>query len=210
MAARKLAGDTTRYAQLQHQDHELDTNPSSTNVFPGTETENEDTTASRPIVRRRRPDPKPHPIRAMSFVGLKNLFFRTTITPVPRTKSKFAGPYDWSNGSNQPLLRQGDHSNQSMTEVPVSTDSENGDIESQSVDSKNEKANQKKGFRIDARIISDATIGLSDGLTVPFALTAGLSALGNTKVVIYGGFAELIAGAISMGLGGYLGAKSEL
>jgi len=44
---------------------------------------------------------------------------------------------------------------------------------------------------------------------VPFALTAGLSALGNTKVVIYGGFAELIAGAISMGLGGYLGAKTE-
>ncbi|KAH8897013.1 putative calcium transporter [Thozetella sp. PMI_491] len=64
-------------------------------------------------------------------------------------------------------------------------------------------------FRIDPRIISDATIGLSDGLTVPFALTAGLSALGNTRVVIFGGLAELIAGAISMGLGGYLGAKSE-
>lgn len=64
--------------------------------------------------------------------------------------------------------------------------------------------------RIDARVVSDATIGLSDGLTVPFALTAGLSALGNTRVVIYGGLAELIAGAISMGLGGYLGAKSEL
>lgn len=63
--------------------------------------------------------------------------------------------------------------------------------------------------RINARIIADATIGLSDGLTVPFALTAGLSALGDTKVVIYGGLAELIAGGISMGLGGYLGAKSE-
>ncbi|KIX04864.1 uncharacterized protein Z518_05735 [Rhinocladiella mackenziei CBS 650.93] len=60
-----------------------------------------------------------------------------------------------------------------------------------------------------ARIVSDAIIGLSDGLTVPFALTAGLSALGNTKVVVFGGLAELIAGAISMGLGGYLGAKSE-
>ncbi|KIN02023.1 hypothetical protein OIDMADRAFT_161843 [Oidiodendron maius Zn] len=85
--------------------------------------------------------------------------------------------------------------------------SDEGDVESQ--DSKIEKANGKKGFKVDARVISDATIGLSDGLTVPFALTAGLSALGNTKVVIYGGFAELIAGAISMGLGGYLGAKSE-
>jgi vacuolar iron transporter family protein len=64
-------------------------------------------------------------------------------------------------------------------------------------------------FKIDARVISDAIIGLSDGLTVPFALTAGLSALGDTKVVVYGGLAELCAGAISMGLGGYLGAKSE-
>lgn len=62
---------------------------------------------------------------------------------------------------------------------------------------------------ISPRVISDATIGLSDGLTVPFALTAGLSALGDTQVVIYGGMAELFAGAISMGLGGYLGARSE-
>ena len=63
--------------------------------------------------------------------------------------------------------------------------------------------------RIDPRIISDATIGLSDGLTVPFALTAGLSTLGNTKFVIFGGLAELTAGAISMGLGGYLASKAE-
>lgn len=75
----------------------------------------------------------------------------------------------------------------------------------------NERAaeNPKRKPAVDARIVSDAIIGLSDGLTVPFALTAGLSALGDTKVVIYGGVAELIAGAISMGLGGYLGAKSE-
>ena len=52
-------------------------------------------------------------------------------------------------------------------------------------------------------------MGLSDGLTVPFALSAGLSALGNTKVVVLGGLAELTAGALSMGLGGYVGAKSE-
>ena len=79
----------------------------------------------------------------------------------------------------------------------------------------NEKLNDKNAaskitrWKIDPRIISDATIGLSDGLTVPFALTAGLSALGDTNVVIYGGLAELIAGGISMGLGGYLGARSE-
>lgn len=72
------------------------------------------------------------------------------------------------------------------------------------------KQNEKSGLKIvDSRVISDVIIGLSDGMTVPFALTAGLSALGDTKVVVFGGLAELIAGAISMGLGGYLGAKSE-
>ncbi|KAK4637125.1 Vacuolar iron transporter cccA [Fulvia fulva] len=77
-----------------------------------------------------------------------------------------------------------------------------------------DKASHSRGnsllhCRINPRIISDATIGLSDGLTVPFALTAGLSAIGSTRLVIYAGFAELVAGAISMGLGGYLGAKGE-
>jgi len=63
--------------------------------------------------------------------------------------------------------------------------------------------------KINPRIIADAILGLSDGLTVPFALSAGLSALGDTKVVVLGGLAELAAGAISMGLGGYTGARSE-
>lgn len=76
-------------------------------------------------------------------------------------------------------------------------------------DDRIEEQREKRRPAVDARIVSDAIIGLSDGLTVPFALTAGLSALGDTRVVIFGGTAELIAGAISMGLGGYLGAKSE-
>jgi VIT1/CCC1 family predicted Fe2+/Mn2+ transporter len=50
---------------------------------------------------------------------------------------------------------------------------------------------------------SHSVIGLSDGLTVPFALTAGLAGLGNSKVVVLGGVAELIAGAISMGCGAF-------
>lgn len=62
----------------------------------------------------------------------------------------------------------------------------------------------------DPRVMSDIIIGLSDGLTVPFALTAGLSLLGLLKLVITGGMAELVSGAILMGLGGYLAAKSEL
>ncbi|KLO08771.1 DUF125-domain-containing protein [Schizopora paradoxa] len=58
-------------------------------------------------------------------------------------------------------------------------------------------------------VVRDAIIGLSDGLTVPFALTAGLSSLGNSKLVVLGGVAELIAGTISMGVGGFLGSQSE-
>jgi VIT1/CCC1 family predicted Fe2+/Mn2+ transporter len=73
-----------------------------------------------------------------------------------------------------------------------------------------EKTTSGWEFRLNARVISDATIGLSDGLTVPFALTAGLSTLGSTRTVWLAGLAELVAGAISMGLGGWLGAKSEL
>lgn len=64
--------------------------------------------------------------------------------------------------------------------------------------------------KFDPRVMSDIIIGLSDGLTVPFALTAGLSSLGDAKLVITGGMAELVSGAISMGLGGYLAAKLEL
>ncbi|KAH0553484.1 hypothetical protein GP486_006448 [Trichoglossum hirsutum] len=77
-------------------------------------------------------------------------------------------------------------------------------------DSKSSSQSRSGHSKVDARIISDAIIGLSDGLTVPFALTAGLSTLGDVKVVIFGGLAELTAGAISMGLGGYLGAQSEV
>lgn len=58
-------------------------------------------------------------------------------------------------------------------------------------------------------VIRDGIIGFSDGLTVPFALTAGLSSLGNTKLVVMGGLAELFSGAISMGLGGYLASATE-
>ncbi|KAF4592071.1 Vacuolar iron transporter [Ophiocordyceps camponoti-floridani] len=52
-------------------------------------------------------------------------------------------------------------------------------------------------------------IGFSDGLTVPFALTAGLSSLGSTRLVVIGGLAELFSGMISMGLGAYLAAVTE-
>lgn len=82
------------------------------------------------------------------------------------------------------------------------------------VKSNNEDDDEEEatGFfnKFDPRVMSDIIIGLSDGLTVPFALTAGLSSLGSSKLVITGGMAELVSGSISMGLGGYLAAKSEL
>ena len=59
--------------------------------------------------------------------------------------------------------------------------------------------------------VRDIVIGMSDGLTVPFALAAGLSgAIFARHIVLTAGFAEIAAGAISMGLGGYLAAKGDM
>jgi vacuolar iron transporter family protein len=62
-----------------------------------------------------------------------------------------------------------------------------------------------------AETIRDIVIGMSDGLTVPFALAAGLSgAISNTNLIIIAGLAEIAAGSIAMGLGGYLAGKTEV
>ena len=86
MASKKRAGDATAYTRVH--DHDIDgdsdhlehptsaTDVDATN--PGT------AAASRPIVRRRRHEPRPSPVKAMSLVGLKNLFFKQTVTAVPR------------------------------------------------------------------------------------------------------------------------------
>ena len=59
--------------------------------------------------------------------------------------------------------------------------------------------------------ITDMVIGMSDGLTVPFALAAGLSgAVSNNNIIITAGIAEIVAGCIAMGLGGFLAGKTEL
>jgi VIT1/CCC1 family predicted Fe2+/Mn2+ transporter len=58
--------------------------------------------------------------------------------------------------------------------------------------------------------VRDTVIGMSDGLTVPFALAAGLSgAVTSTGIIVTAGLAEIAAGSIAMGLGGYLAAKSD-
>ena len=59
--------------------------------------------------------------------------------------------------------------------------------------------------------VRDIVIGMSDGLTVPFALAAGLSgAVNSTGIVVTAGLAEIAAGSIAMGLGGYLAAKTDI
>ena len=59
--------------------------------------------------------------------------------------------------------------------------------------------------------VRDFVIGMSDGLTVPFALAAGLSgAVNSTDIVITAGLAEIAAGSIAMGLGGYLAGRTEI
>jgi predicted membrane protein (TIGR00267 family) len=58
--------------------------------------------------------------------------------------------------------------------------------------------------------IRDIVIGMSDGLTVPFALAAGLSgAVNSSGIVITAGIAEIVAGSIAMGLGGFLAGRTE-
>ena len=59
-------------------------------------------------------------------------------------------------------------------------------------------------------LLRDVVIGMSDGLTVPFALAAGLSgAVDQSGIIVIAGIAEVAAGSIAMGLGGYLAGKTE-
>jgi hypothetical protein len=97
----------------------------------------------------------------MSLVALKNLFYGKTITPLTRPKP----PHNPYSNASEPLLPP-----TSRPSHPKPSSSHADDLEAQSsLISNPEKPPTKRGFRIDARVISDATIGLSDGLTVPFA-----------------------------------------
>ncbi len=61
-----------------------------------------------------------------------------------------------------------------------------------------------------SNLLRDVVIGMSDGLTVPFALAAGLSgAVDKSSIIVIAGIAEIAAGSIAMGLGGYLAGKTE-
>jgi len=63
---------------------------------------------------------------------------------------------------------------------------------------------------MNSQTVRDVVIGMADGLTVPFALAAGITAAAaSTRLVVTAGLAEIVAGATAMGLGGYLAAKSD-
>jgi vacuolar iron transporter family protein len=64
---------------------------------------------------------------------------------------------------------------------------------------------------LSSALVRDIVIGMADGLTVPFALAAGLSgAVSSAAIIVTAGLAEIAAGAIAMGLGGYLAARTDL
>lgn len=111
------------------------------------------------------------------------------------------------NWSRQPLMEDEETGSRRDSSTLAS------DSESQTTldDAKKNRNGQEGSYQFDKKqFIKDVTIGLADGLTVPFALTAGLSFLGETRTVVTGGTAELFAGAISMGLGGYMAEKSAM
>ncbi|MDP9017958.1 MAG: VIT1/CCC1 transporter family protein [Candidatus Eremiobacteraeota bacterium] len=71
------------------------------------------------------------------------------------------------------------------------------------------QAHQERHFTA-TETVRDVVIGMSDGLTVPFALAAGISgAIAVSHIIVTAGVAELAAGGISMGLGGYLAARTD-
>jgi VIT1/CCC1 family predicted Fe2+/Mn2+ transporter len=68
----------------------------------------------------------------------------------------------------------------------------------------------REGHFESSESVRDVVIGLSDGLTVPFALAAGLSgAVSSAHIIVLAGLAEIAAGSIAMGLGGYLAARGD-
>ncbi|MEO6904892.1 MAG: VIT1/CCC1 transporter family protein [Ginsengibacter sp.] len=70
--------------------------------------------------------------------------------------------------------------------------------------------NHEEGHLESSDFLRDVVIGMSDGLTVPFALAAGLTgAVANSSIIVIAGIAEIVAGSIAMGLGGYLAGKTE-
>ncbi|NJN41986.1 MAG: iron transporter [Flammeovirgaceae bacterium] len=75
---------------------------------------------------------------------------------------------------------------------------------------KDNHPSEEKHFQ-SSEVVRDFVIGMSDGLTVPFALAAGLTgAVESTGIIVTAGLAEIAAGSIAMGLGGYLAGRTQI
>lgn len=118
MVSTKISpAEASRYHKLSSDDnHEIDLQAQDTQQDTQQDTDALNSIFSPPIVRRRHPNPRSpthSAVSAMSFVGLKRLFFQQTLTPVPSRKSNrdfgmkngslnFSGPFYWSQGTREP------------------------------------------------------------------------------------------------------------
>jgi len=81
----------------------------------------------------------------------------------------------------------------------------------QEKDKQQKQKQHKERHFMASELVHNIVIGMSDGLTVPFAIAAGLSGTDvSTRIVVIGGLSEIAAGSISMGLGGYLSGRTDL
>lgn len=138
----------------------------------------------------------------MSIVGVKQLISKAL------SSSRESSPLGVNENSSllnkqvNPNNYTDNNASDGNTVADVTGGSRHSDLESATESSTRDQSSKPFPLNylssVDPRTMSDLIIGLSDGLTVPFALTAGLSSLGDTKLVITGGLAELVSGAISM------------
>jgi hypothetical protein len=130
MSAREIAGGAARYDRLPDHDIDADSEPSE-HPASGTDADTDASHSGTPpalrsIVRRRRHEPRPSPVKAMSLVGLKNLFFKQTVTAVPKRTQPSReygmdrtclspGPLSWNYVSEELSLRSDENSSQLLT-----------------------------------------------------------------------------------------------
>src|SRR5436189_4751965 len=93
---------------------------------------------------------------------------------------------------------------------PGTSNQQKATVDKQQIAGKDTYLHHEERHLKSSNLITDVVIGMSDGLTVPFALAAGLSgAVSSTSIIIIAGIEEICAGCIAMGLGGYLAGKTE-
>ncbi|KAL5520851.1 CCC1 [Sanghuangporus sanghuang] len=144
--------------------------------------------------------PSPSPLLIMSSSAPS--------VPLPRKDRRQNATSETLNGNQPPIWAVATAEDDTGADAPLPSKCDRHSSRRDGICCKELKGDDERSL-VDPDVVRDVIIGLSDGLTVPFALTAGLSSLGESKLVVLGGVAELIAGAISMGVGGFLASQSE-